>query len=133
MEEAWLVLMEWDFDHRYSQIKLVGRSDVNGKPAYALLFTPREGEPHISYFDTASFLLVRMDQVGRLRLKVDGPESRHKIQSYYSDYQDTGGIKFPRLIVAGGDETHVHYNRTEFVVGNVKVNNTFNDSVFKKE
>jgi hypothetical protein len=132
MEEAWLALMEWDFNDHYSHIKLVGRSDVEGKPAYALLFTPRDGDPHIRYFDTTSFLLVRMDQVGRYRLKVEGPESRGKIESYYSDYQDTGGIKFPRLIVAVGNPSRPK-SRAEFVVGNIKVNSTFDDSVFKKE
>src|SRR6266700_6437544 len=132
MEEAWLALMEWDFSHHYSQIKLVGRSDVNGKPAYALLFTPPEGDSDVRYFDATSFLLVRMDQVGRYRTKVDGPESKRKIESYYSDYQDTSGIKFPRLIVAIGNPS-VPKSRAEFVVGNVKVNSTFDDSVFKKE
>jgi hypothetical protein len=132
LEEAWLALGEWDFNQRYSQIRLVGRSDVDGKPAYALLFTPREGDPDIRYFDAETFLLVRMDQVGRFRLKQDGPETKTKIESYYSDYKDTGGIKFPRLMVAIGNP-QVPKNKIEFVVSGLKVNSTVDDAVFKKD
>ena len=132
LEEAWLTFTEWDFTQRYSQIKLTGRVEVDGKPAYALLFVPREGNPQIRYFDTTSFLLVRMDQVGRFRFKTDGTEAKHRIESYYSDYQDTGGVKFPRLIVSIGNPS-IPKAKVEFVVGNVKVNTIFDDSVFKKE
>lgn len=137
LEQAWLALGEWDFTQRYSQISLVGRSDVDGKPAYALLFTPREGDPEIRYFDAETFLLVRMDQVGRFRLKQDGPETKTKIETYYSDYKESGGIKFPRLVVAMGNppmaSPQTPKNRVEFVVSGLKVNNTFDDAVFKKD
>jgi hypothetical protein len=132
LDEAWVALSEWDFNKRYSQIKLVGRSDVGGKPAYALLFTPREGDPQIRYFDTETFLLVRMDQVGRFRPKKDAPETRTKIESYYSDYAETSGIRFPHLIRAIGNPS-VPKDQISFAVFDLKVNNTIDDAIFKKE
>jgi hypothetical protein len=132
LEQAWLALAEWDFSERYSQIKLVGNSDVDGKPAYALLFTPREGDPQIRYYDKASFLLVRIDLVGRFRPKEGGPETRRKVESYYSDYQETAGIKFPRLIIAIGTPG-IPKDRVEFVVNSVKTNGAVDDAVFKTE
>jgi hypothetical protein len=139
VEEAWLALGEWDFNRRYTQISLAGRSNVNGKPAYALLFKPREGDPDIRYFDAETFLLVRMDQVGRFREK-DGPETKTRIESYYSDYQDTHGIKFPRLVVAIGNpqslatgNPQIVKSRLEFVVSELKVNSNIDDRVFKKD
>src|SRR5215471_357944 len=132
LEQAWLALGEWDFSRRYSKVSLVGRTDVNGKAAYALLFTPKDGDPDIRYFDAETFLLVRMDQVGRFRIKADEPEIKSKIESYYSDYKDTGGIHFPRSIIAIGNPERPK-DRVEFVVMDIKVNGAVDDAVFKKE
>jgi hypothetical protein len=117
---------------RYSKISLVGLSDVNGKPAYARLFTAKDGDPDIRYFDAETFLLVRMDQVGRFRLKEDAPETKIKVESYYSDYKDTDGIKFPRRIIAIGNPERPK-DKVECVVEELKLNGSVDDAVFKKE
>lgn len=41
-----------------------------------------------------------MDLVDRTRLKKSGPESTYKVETYYSDYRISGGIKLPRKIRA---------------------------------
>ncbi|HKD07694.1 MAG TPA: hypothetical protein VKB79_17470 [Bryobacteraceae bacterium] len=51
------VLDTWrDF---YSAATTVGSEDVDGKPAWKVEMTPKEGKPEIFYFDKQSMLLVR--------------------------------------------------------------------------
>jgi hypothetical protein len=128
LEANWLGLVESEFSQHYTRIELVGLSSVRGKWAYALRFTPKMGDAHLRYYDCESFLLVQMDLAQRIRLQKDGQEYAYKVETYYSDYRDSGGIKFPRRITAtssGGDVVlEVHKIRTNGIIA---------DSVFQKK
>lgn len=128
LEENWLALTESGFDQRYTRVKLVGLAGINGKWAYALQFTPKVGDPQLRYYDCESFLMVRMDLAQRIRMQKDGPEFAYKVETYYSDYRDSGGIKFPRKMRAsssGGDMVLDIYD--------VHINHTVNDSFFRQK
>jgi hypothetical protein len=126
LEEDWLALTESEFDQRYTRIKLVGLAGIDGKWAYALQFTPKVGDPQLRYYDCQSFLMVRMDLAQRMRMQKDGPEFAYKVETYYSDYRDSGGIKLPRQIRATSSDGDIVLS-----IHDVGTNRPVNDSVFR--
>lgn len=104
LEEDWLVLTESEFEQHYSRIELLGLTTVDGQWAYALLFTPKVGDRQRRYYDCQSFLLVRMDLAQRRPTQKDGPQDAYEVDTYYSDYRDSGGIKFPGHIKASSPD-----------------------------
>jgi hypothetical protein len=127
LEENWLGLIESEFDQRYKPIEVVGLADVDGKRAYALKFVPKFGDPQVRYYDCENFLMVRMDLVQRIRLRKDGPESAYKVETYYSEYRDSGGINFPKKIRATASSGNLVLDIHE-----VRTNTPVNDSAFRK-
>jgi hypothetical protein len=129
LEENWLALTDSGFDQHYTRIELVGLAGIDGKWAYALQFTPKVGDPQLRYYDfydCQSFLMVRMDLAQRIRMQKDAPEFGHKVETYYSDYWDSGGIQFPRQIRATSSDGNIVLN-----VHDVRTNHPVNDSVFR--
>jgi hypothetical protein len=81
-------------------VECVGTADVDGKPAYKVLLTPKVGSPQTIYFDRESSLIVQMDTT-----MVVGGQSVD-IVSKPSDYRDVDGIKaaFKMVQVVMGQE-----------------------------
>jgi len=125
LEENWIALTESEFDQHYTGIELVGLAEIDDKWAYALQFKPKVGDPQLRYYDCQSFLMVRMDLAQRIRMQKDGPESAYKVETYYSGYRDSGGIKFPRKIKANSSNGDVVLD-----IHNVRTNHPVGDSVF---
>jgi zinc protease len=67
----------------------VGTSDVDGKPAYKVLLTPKVGSAQTLYFDRDSSLIVQMETT----MVVSGQSI--DIVSKPTDYRDIDGIKTP--------------------------------------
>jgi zinc protease len=72
---------------RYTKAEIIGVRKVEGKDAYALRLTPKRGKPLITYYDTGTFLMVRMDMMQ------ETPQGTIPVEAYYSDYRTVGGIK----------------------------------------
>jgi hypothetical protein len=126
LDENWLGLIESGFDQHYTRIELVGLAGIDGRWAYALRFTSKSGDPQVRYYDCENFLMVRMDLVERIRLQKDGPESAYKVETYYSDFRDFGGINFPRKITATASNGDLVLE-----VHDARANTPINDSVFR--
>lgn len=73
----------------YKKVEYLGIRKVDGKDAHAIRMTPKAGKPAVQFFDTSTFLLVRVDAV------VESPQGRIPTESYLSDYQTVDGIKIP--------------------------------------
>ncbi|MGB9070524.1 MAG: hypothetical protein WCC21_18295 [Candidatus Acidiferrales bacterium] len=127
LDEDWLALIESSLDRRFTRIELVGLTGIDGRWAYALRLTPKSGDPQVRYYDCENFLMVRMDSVERIRLQKGGPESAYKVETYFSDYRDSGGINFPRKIRATANKGDLMLE-----VHDVRTNSPINDSVFRK-
>lgn len=69
-----------------------------------------------------------MDLAQRIRTQKDGPESGYKVETYYSDYQDSGGIRFPRKIRASSS-----YGDAVLDIHQVGTNQPLKDSVFQQK
>lgn len=111
LEKSWFILLEWEFDQQhYTRIELVGLAEIEGRWAYALGFTPRLGDRQVRYFDSETFLLLRVDQAQRIRQEKNGPESAYKVETSYFDYRDSEGIKFPRRVEASASNGSVVFD-----------------------
>jgi hypothetical protein len=73
----------------YKEAKTVGSEDVNGKPAWKIEMTPREGRPEVFYFDKDSMMLVRVSSIVATALG-DIP-----VETEMSDYRPVNGVETP--------------------------------------
>lgn len=115
-------LLESDFT-AYEKVELIGRAEVDKRWALGLRFTPHEGDPVMRFYDSETFLLVRMDQVERFRLTKDGPQAARLVQSYFSDFKESGGLRLPRVIriIRPQGEAELKLSKIE---ANVKIDET---------
>lgn len=126
VERDWRSLVEWDFSRDYDKIELIGRAEVEKRWAYAVRFTPHEGDPQVRFYDYETFLLVRMDQVQRFRWNKNDPEVAYSVTSYFREYKDHAGMKLPRVIAVRRGEGDLLF-RLSTIHPNAKIA----DSVFE--
>ncbi|MHB1562437.1 MAG: LolA-like protein [Isosphaeraceae bacterium] len=74
---------------RFTKVECAGVEDVNGKPAYKLVLTPRAGKPITKYYDKESHLIVKEVET------TAGPMGEMTAETYPSDYRKTDGILIP--------------------------------------
>jgi zinc protease len=73
----------------YDKVECAGIEDVDGKPAYKLVLTPKTGKPITKFYDKASHLLVKE------LLSDTSPMGEIQVESYPSDYKKVDGILVP--------------------------------------
>ena len=83
--------LESDYNWRkfFTKAEAVGVEDVEGKPAYKVVLTPKEGNPTTNFYDKTSGLLVRTDTTTK------GPMGEIPVSVFVSDYKDFDGVKLP--------------------------------------
>jgi hypothetical protein len=128
LEDDWLGLIENEYNDAYGAIELVGLTEMDKKWSYAVRFTPKTGDPKVRYYNCDTFLIVRTDSVQRVRLQKNGQEIAYKVESYYTDYRDSDGIRLPRKI-------RVNASEGDFVldVQGVHVNSPVEDPFFASQ
>lgn len=91
----------------YSSIKTVGEDEVNGKPAWKVEMTPKQGNTETFYFDKASALLVRMATV------MSTPLGQIPTDMTLSDYRQVDGISTPFTTTqnAMGQSIIMHFDK----------------------
>jgi hypothetical protein len=100
MERNLLLLVESDWGKTaYKKIELAGVSKIDGRWVYAMHFEPQAGDPQVRYFDSETFLLIRIDQAQKIKPTRDGPEYAYKVETYLSDYKTTADFSLPRKIL----------------------------------
>ena len=99
---------------------LVGPEKVDGKDTWKLSHTTADGAATwTDNFDAATGLKVQSVVTAR------GPQGEAKTTSVYSDYKETGGIKFPMTILQQSPRGPMTMS-----VDNVKINKGLKDSDF---
>jgi len=109
-----------------TKVELLGRTEVDGRCALGLSFTPARGYRVMRYYDCETFLLVRMDQVEHIRRFKDGPQTEQVVQSYFTDYKESFGLKLPRLIRISRPQ-----GESELKLSEIEMNVKIDDSVFE--
>jgi hypothetical protein len=124
MEESLRTLNEWDWGARFSKLELLGISKINGKSTYAIGLTSRGGDRQVRYYDTETFLLVGLDLAQRIGLSND-KEALYKVEVYFSQYKESQGLKFPRII-----EYQASGNRVQLGLEQILTNIPIDEATF---
>ena len=80
---------ELDWKDLYAKTECVGIEDVEGKPAYKIVLTPKSGKPTTQYYDKTSHLLIKQTSTTAT------PMGDLVVDVYPSDYKITDGILIP--------------------------------------
>lgn len=89
MKRASTLALVNSWREEYKSWRTLGAEDVNGKPAWKIEMTPKEGKPEFFYFDKDSGLLVRMATV------VSSPMGEIPAEVTISGYRPVDGIQTP--------------------------------------
>lgn len=108
------------------KVELLGRTEVDGRCALGLSFTPPRGYRVMRYYDCETFLLVRMDQVEHIRRFKDGPQTEQIVRSCFTDYEESFGLKLPRVIRISRPQ-----GESELKLSKIEANVKIEDSVFQ--
>jgi tetratricopeptide (TPR) repeat protein len=103
----------------YPQMEVLGKAKVHDRDAYVVLAAPREGSPRRMYFDTETWLQVRVD--------VEQPQGKETLENYLEDYREVDGILMPFTMRQVTSEGTVVF-RTSTVQHNVPID----DAKFSK-
>jgi hypothetical protein len=69
-----------------------GAADVDGKPAWKVLVTPKRGGAQSYFFDQASSLIAKLETTART------PMGDVPVGIFFSDYRDVGGVRMPHRV-----------------------------------
>lgn len=105
---------------RFIRAECTGVENVNGKPAYRLVLTPKDGKPVTRYYDKENHLLVKEVET------TIGPMGEITAETYPSDYRKIDGILFPFKLTQNLDGKSFEITLTE-----VKHNVTLPADAFK--
>lgn len=96
----------------FEKVECVAVENVNEKPCYKVVKTPRIGPPETHYFDRESYLPVKAE------LTVPTPMGNVPSEQYISDYRKVGGLTLPHAIrqTLMGQEQLIRLEKIEFDV-----------------
>jgi outer membrane lipoprotein-sorting protein len=77
-----------DYKQKGNLIALVGKENVDGKPAYRLKLTNKKGEMRSYLFDAASFRLVKWEGTRKIG------DKDVRWESVFHDYREVDGLQF---------------------------------------
>jgi outer membrane lipoprotein-sorting protein len=112
-----------DYKAKGNQIELVGKESLDDKPVYRLKLTNKNGEARFYFLDASSFLLVKWEGVRK------SGEQELPWESYFSDFQEVHGIRFPFRIDQGSPGTELKQTLT---AEKIEIDPQIDDSRFAK-
>ena len=86
-----------DYQAKNTQIELVGTEQVEGRSAYKIKLTTKDGNSKHVWIDTQTFLETKIEGQPR---RLDG--TYHPVEVYFRDYRQVSGLMIPFVL-----ETHV--------------------------
>ena len=88
-----------DYQSKGSRIELQGKDEVEGKQAYKLRLTNKNGNVRTYFFDADTFLLIKWEG----QRTVENQEI--PLETHFSDYREVNGLKFAFEIDTGSPGT----------------------------
>lgn len=73
----------------YPKVECTGVEDVDGKPAFKVVLTPKVGKPTTQFYDRGTHLMVKQTATTK------GPMGEIEVEIYPSDYRKVDGILMP--------------------------------------
>lgn len=112
-----------DYEAKGNHVELVGKEPVEGKDAYKLLVTEKNGRVRYDYIDCASYLGVKWEG----KLLANGKEL--DVESIFHDYRTVDGLMYAFAI--DSDTVGTPYKQ-KLVFEKIEVNAVEDDSRFGK-
>jgi len=112
-----------DYKQKGNLIALVGKEDVDGKPAYRLKLTNKKGEMRSYIFDAGSFRLVKWEGTRKIGER-DVPW-----ESAFRDYREVNGLQFAFEIDSDAPGTG---QAQKIIANTIEVNPEIDESHFGK-
>lgn len=114
---------ELKYDDMGVQVELKGLDNVDGKKAYEVVITRKDGSKVTDYFDAQNYLKIRSVQT------IEAMGQTISNTTDFSAYQEVEGIKFPHSITISG-MLPIPLKTT---VESIEINKGIDDAVFKVE
>ncbi len=77
-----------DYQSKGHHVELLGKVEVDGKSAYKLQLTNKNGDVRAYFFDASTFLLIKWE--GKRIIE----NQEIPVETFFSDYRDVNGLKF---------------------------------------
>jgi hypothetical protein len=110
-----------DYAAKGNKIELLGKDKVEGKDAYKLKVTLRDGQVRYDYIDAVSYLEVKWEG----SILYQGKELG--VETFFRDYRNVGGLMFSFLLDSGTPGTS---NTQQIVLEKVELNPPEDDARF---
>ncbi|QJW91519.1 outer membrane lipoprotein-sorting protein [Spirosoma taeanense] len=107
-----------NYKDKGSKIDLVGKEKVDGKDAYHLKVTTKEGQVIDEFIDANTYL------VNKVKTSMNGQEG----EIAFSDYKDTEGVKFANTM----EISNPQMGGIVMTTNKITVNGQVDESIFKK-
>jgi hypothetical protein len=101
------------------KLKYDGLDTVNGLQAYKVEMIFPSGTKWTQYYDTNTWLKIKESK------KVVLPQGTFTRDTYFGDYRDVDGVKYPFSV-----EQQLGNQRVDYVVSSIKTNTNLNDDLF---
>jgi len=112
-----------DYKAKGNQIELVGKEELEGKSAYRIKLTNKNGDIRFYLFDGASYLPVKWEETRT----VEGKEVPW--ESFFSDYREVNGVKYAFKIDSDSPGTDL---KQSVVAEKIEINAQIDDDHFSK-
>ena len=112
-----------DYKQKGNLIALVGKKDVDGKPAYRLKLTNKKGEMRSYVFDAESFRLIKWEGTRKVG------DKEVPWESVFRDYRDVDGLQFAFEIDSAAPGTG---QAQKIIADKIEVNPQIDESHFGK-
>jgi hypothetical protein len=111
-----------DWKAKGHRVELAGRESLEGREAWKLKVTLKNGDIRYLYLDAQSFLHVRTEATRNVAARQIATETT------FGDYRETAGVLFPRAVEIG---VKGRPSRLRILVGSVEVNPVLDDARFR--
>ncbi len=112
-----------DYKSKGNQIELVGKENLDDKPVYRLKLTNKNGDVRFYFFDASSFLLLRWEGIRKTA------DQEIPWESFFSDFHEIKGLKYPFRIEQGSPGTEI---RQTLTAEKIEIDPQIDDSRFAK-
>jgi outer membrane lipoprotein-sorting protein len=112
-----------DYQAKGNQIELAGKEKLDDKPVYRLKLTSKNGDVRFYFFDASSFLLLKWEGIRKTG------EEELPWESFFSDYHEVQGLKYPFRIDQGSPGTEFKQTLT---AEKIEINPPIDNSRFAK-
>ena len=112
-----------DYKQKGNKIELVGKEKLKDKDVWRVKLTTKNGDVRFYLYDADSFLLSKWE--GKRRYA----DKEMPVETFFSDYRDVNGLRFPFELDSGSSEADISQKIT---IENIELNPEINDAEFAK-